>query len=298
MKAASIQINGDTVPAFDLEDRWINVRRAYEDYNRDRADITSTSPMRGVADLIGRGLLTAAFHGEMTAFVRGSGQPEAYLLPADAPLAMPYRPGKVIAIGKNYRAHVKEFDGEVPEEPLFFVKSATACIGPEAPIVLEDWYGRVDHEGEYGVVIGKPARHIAKEDARDYVAGYTLVNDVTAREIQRADIAKGKPWFRAKNLDTFCPFGPSITLADAVPWPLEEDIAVRVNGETRQDSNTRVFIFDLPTLLAYVSRHMTLEPGDIVATGTPEGVSPLKPGDVVEVTAARIGTLRNPVVSG
>jgi len=295
MKAACIAYKGQRVVAMSLAGHWINVSQAHKDYHSQMGNITGDLILEDVKDLIEQDLFNRNYFERICAFVQADNRLDDYILPEDCPILMPHRPGKVIAIGKNYRAHVKEFDGEVPDEPLFFVKSATACIGPEEAIVIEDWYGRVDHEGEYGVVIGKHARHVAPEDARDYIAGYTLVNDVTAREIQRADIAKGKPWFRSKNMDTFCPIGPVVVLADTIPWPLEEDITLRVNGEVRQQSNTRVFIFDLPTLIAYVSRHMSLEPGDIIATGTPEGVSPLQGGDVVEVVAAEIGVLSNPV---
>lgn len=297
MKAATYSLGGTSVVAMPLGDHLINVTEAWTDYNTVVEQRPEAPRLKTVACLLEQGLFHRSFYRRICEFVQRHRRLEKYILAEDATLAMPLRPGKVIAIGKNYREHVKEFDGEVPEEPLFFIKSATACIGPNAPIIIEDWYGRVDHEGEYGVVIGKQARHVAAADARDYVAGYTLLNDVTAREIQRADIAKGKPWFRAKNLDTFCPLGPAVVMADAIAWPLEEDIQLRVNGEVRQQSNTRVFIFDLPTLIEYVTRHMTLEVGDVIATGTPEGVSPLKPGDVVEVEAAELGVLSNPVIA-
>lgn len=277
-----------------LAGHWINVTQAWADYNR-HVEALDEPPLRDLRDVIERDLFHRSFYRRVCEFVQRHNRFEQYVLPEPHEFLLPFRPGKVIAIGKNYREHVKEFDGEVPEQPLFFIKTATACIGPEESIIIQDWYGRVDHEGEYGVVMGRRASMVAAEDARQYVAGYTLVNDVTAREIQRADIAKGRPWFRSKNMDTFCPLGPTVVMEETIPWPLEEDITCRVNGEVRQHSNTRVFIFDLPTLIEYVTKHMTLEPGDVIATGTPEGVGPLKPGDVVEVEAREIGILRNPV---
>jgi 5-oxopent-3-ene-1,2,5-tricarboxylate decarboxylase/2-hydroxyhepta-2,4-diene-1,7-dioate isomerase len=161
---------------------------------------------------------------------------------------------------------------------------------------VKDWYGRVDHEGELAVVIGKRAKDVKAEDARDYIAGYTLVNDVTAREMQKGDKSQGNPWFRSKNLDTFCPVGPVVVLRDTLSWPVKVDIEVTVNGVKRQSSNTGKWIFDLGTVIAYVTKFMTLEPGDLIATGTPEGVAALEPGDEVSVRVPEIGELKNPVI--
>lgn len=208
---------------------------------------------------------------------------------------IPVRPGKIVALGRNYAAHAKELGNEIPTEPILFYKSPTACIGHEDSIVIKPWYGRVDHEGELAILIGKRATSIAEEDAFDHVAGYTLLNDVTERDLQSIDKKKGHPWFRSKNLDTFCPIGPVITLPSALPWPPEVDLTLTVNGELRQQGNTRQFIFSIPQMLAYISRFMTLEPGDLVSTGTPEGVSALHEGDVVELSVSEIGTLTNSV---
>jgi 2-keto-4-pentenoate hydratase/2-oxohepta-3-ene-1,7-dioic acid hydratase in catechol pathway len=295
MKAGLMQIDGRRAVAMPLGERWVDVSRAYSDYQRE-VEGRDTPEMRDVLDLILADGMTRSFYRRITEFVQRYGRLEKYVVPGDATFLMPWRPGKIIAIGRNYRAHVAEFDNQMPTEPIFFAKANSACIGPDEAIAIKPWYGRVDHEGELAVVFGKRAKDVRPEDALDYVAGYTLLNDVTARAMQKADIARGDPWFRSKSLDTFCPIGPVLVFPEVLPWPLEVDIEVAVNGEIRQKSNTAKFIFDLPTLIAHVTRHITLEAGDVISTGTPEGVSPLNPGDIVEVRAPGIGLLRNPVV--
>jgi 2-keto-4-pentenoate hydratase/2-oxohepta-3-ene-1,7-dioic acid hydratase in catechol pathway len=155
--------------------------------------------------------------------------------------------------------------------------------------------GRVDYEAELAVVIGRQARFVAEEEARDYIGGYTIVNDVTARGIQQTDIERGLPWFRSKSMDTFCPMGPVVALPDDMTWPVEVDIELRVNGEVRQKGNTSSFVFSIPKVLSFITRYMTLEPGDVISTGTPNGIGPIAPGDLIEITIPPIGTLRNPV---
>lgn len=199
-------------------------------------------------------------------------------------------PSKVIGIGQNYRAHAAEMGKGIPEEPLMFLKPLSAIIVDGAPIERPGGYERVDFEGELGVVIGKRARRVTREQALDYVEGYTIVNDVTVRDLQKKD----GQWTRAKGFDTFCPIGPRV-----VPGldPSKLHLTTRVNGVVKQDSPTSDLIFDVPTLISFVSQHMTLEPGDVISTGTPSGVGNLNPGDVVEVEISGIGVLRNPVIA-
>ena len=199
-------------------------------------------------------------------------------------------PSKVIGIGQNYRAHAAEMGKGIPEEPLMFLKPLSAIIVDGAAIERPAGYERVDFEGELGVVIGKRARRVTREQALDYVEGYTIVNDVTVRDLQKKD----GQWTRAKGFDTFCPIGPRV-----VPGldPSKLHLTTRVNGVVKQDSPTSDLIFDVPTLISFVSQHMTLEPGDIISTGTPSGVGNLNPGDVVEVEISGIGVLRNPVTA-
>jgi 2-keto-4-pentenoate hydratase/2-oxohepta-3-ene-1,7-dioic acid hydratase in catechol pathway len=199
-------------------------------------------------------------------------------------------PSKIVGIGQNYRAHAAEMGKGLPEEPLVFLKPRSALIGDGAPIVRPPGYERVDYEGELGVVIGRRARRVDAREALSYVFGFTCINDVTVRDLQKKD----GQWTRAKGFDTFCPLGPRIV---AGLDPSDLAITTRVNGAVRQQSSTADLIFDVPTLIAFVSAHMTLEPFDVISTGTPAGVGNLAVGDVVEVEIAGIGTLRNPVVA-
>lgn len=206
--------------------------------------------------------------------------------PEGAPLRAP---GKILCVGRNYRAHAAELDNAVPEEPLLFFKPPSAIVPPEAPIVRPRGFERVDFEGELGVIIGRRCRRVSREAARDFVFGYTIVNDVTVRDLQKKD----GQWTRAKGFDSFCPVGP-VVATDIDPTRLR--VITRVDGQVRQDAPTSDMIFDIPTLIAVASRVMTLEPGDLIATGTPAGVGPLVAGNVVEVEIAGIGILRNPVI--
>jgi 2-keto-4-pentenoate hydratase/2-oxohepta-3-ene-1,7-dioic acid hydratase in catechol pathway len=198
---------------------------------------------------------------------------------AQATLLAPVEPSKILCIGRNYAAHAKELGHDVPAEPLLFLKPPSAILDPEGTIVLPRESERVEHEAEVGVVIGRRAKNVSRTDALSYVFGYTAVGDITARDLQRKD----GQWSRAKGFDTFCPVGPWIeTSCD----PAHLKVQCRVNGTLRQDGVTADMIFDVPTLIEYTSRMMTLEPGDLIVTGTPEGVGPLVPGDVLEVEIA------------
>lgn len=205
-------------------------------------------------------------------------------------LLAPVLPSKVVCVGKNYQDHAEEMGGEVPDEPLIFLKPATSVVGPESRVVYPPQSSEVHHEGELAVVIGKLAKNVRAEDAGPYIFGYTAANDVTARDLQRKD---GK-WTRAKGFDTFCPLGPGIeTELD----PLEKlSIVCRVNGEVRQAGFTSEMIFGVSELIEFISSIMTLLPGDVILTGTPSGVGPVQPGDFMEVEIDGIGTLGNEVV--
>ncbi len=232
-------------------------------------------------------------------------------LQADAVrLLAPLRPRKnVLAVGRNYRDHAREFSASgfdasekqmVPDFPVVFTKAPTSVIGPDEPIVLaNDPTGSTDYEGEMAVVIGKAARNVSRDDALGHVFGWTIVNDVTARDLQKRHVQ----WFVGKSPDTFCPMGPAITTIDELPDIGSSWLRTRVNGELRQEAPISDLIFDVPTLIATLSEVMTLEPGDVIATGTGEGVGIgfdppvyLGSGDVVEISIDGIGTLSNPVV--
>lgn len=200
------------------------------------------------------------------------------------------RPSKIVCVGKNYAKHAAEMGGEVPKEPLIFLKAPSALIGEGEEIVMPTWAGRIDYEGEIALVIGKRATRISAADAWDHVEGLLPLNDVTAREMQASD----SQWSRAKGFDTFCPVGKVVPLADVDMDALT--VTTRVNGEIRQHGEISDLVFSIPVILEYITRVMTLEPGDIVATGTPEGIGPLEPGDRVEVEVAGVGSVSNPVV--
>jgi 2-keto-4-pentenoate hydratase/2-oxohepta-3-ene-1,7-dioic acid hydratase in catechol pathway len=207
------------------------------------------------------------------------------------------RPSKIIGIGRNYKTHAEELHHDLPDEPLFFAKAPSTLIPHKADIFIPNWLeGRVDHEAELAVVIGKNGKNIAEEDALSYVAGYSILNDITARAMQKNDQEQKNPWYRSKSLDTFCPMGPYLVPADEIDNPQDLEISLTVNGEERQHANTSSMIFTVSRLIAHVSRFMTLVPGDIIATGTPGGVSPIQEGDSIEITISNLGTLHNKVV--
>jgi 2-keto-4-pentenoate hydratase/2-oxohepta-3-ene-1,7-dioic acid hydratase in catechol pathway len=208
------------------------------------------------------------------------------------------RPGKIIAVGLNYHDHASEGGRDAPERPMLFAKWATALIGPGDPIVIPPITDEVDFEGELGVVIGERVRRVSRENALEVVRGYICVNDVSARDFQRAD----KQFTRAKSLDTFCPVGPRLVPAAEVGDPGNLRLRTLVNGEVMQDASTSQLIHSVPDLIAFVSEAITLEPGDLICTGTPSGVGTfrdppvyLKDGDEVVIEIEKVGELRNPV---
>jgi len=219
---------------------------------------------------------------------------EAATLPlSSARLLAPTQPSKIVCVGRNYREHAKELNHEIPTSPLIFLKPPSAVINPSdevrRPHTLSE---RVDYEGELAVVIGKRCHGLREdEDVRSCILGYTCINDVTARDLQNKD----GQWTRAKGFDTFCPIGPVIA-TELDPWKGVR-VQTRLNGHLRQDGTTADFIFALDVILRYITSVMTLEPGDVIATGTPAGVAPMRAGDIVEVTVEGVGCLSNPVVN-
>ncbi|MFC8042322.1 fumarylacetoacetate hydrolase family protein [Nocardia sp. NPDC057353] len=209
---------------------------------------------------------------------------------ADVRLLAPILASKVVCVGKNYAAHAAEMGGEAPESPVIFLKPNTAIVGPNAPIILPPSSSRVDYEGELAVVIGRPCKDVPAAKARDVILGYTVANDVTARDQQKSD----GQWTRGKGYDTFCPLGPWIE-TELDPGDLE--IVTELDGEVRQRSRTSLLLHDIPELIEFVSTVMTLLPGDVLLTGTPEGVGPVQAGQSVSVTVEGIGTLTNPVAT-
>lgn len=219
-------------------------------------------------------------------------------------------PQKIICLGLNYYEHIKEsaeedserFKDEIPPEPILFPKTRNTLVGPEQPIVIPaflDNYGfrtcRTDYEGELAVILGRGGKNISEDDAYDHILGYTCFNDVSQRNFQKHDKSG---WFRGKSLDTFGPIGPRIVLHEEIGDPQKLDIQTRLNGEIVQKANTALMIFSIRQTIAFISRQFTLEAGDLIVTGTPQGVGPLSPGDMVEVEIEKIGVLKNPVEKG
>jgi 2-keto-4-pentenoate hydratase/2-oxohepta-3-ene-1,7-dioic acid hydratase in catechol pathway len=217
---------------------------------------------------------------------------QAYNL-SELRLLPPCSPTKIVCVGRNYSEHAKELGNEVPAEPLIFLKPPSSLLASGDNIIYPSLSQRVDFEGELGLVIGKRASKLTKENALDAIFGYTCVNDVTARDLQKKD----GQWTRGKGFDTFCPVGPSVTPKEEVVF---EELRVRtlLDGEVKQDGSVRDLIFPLADILVYVTQFMTLEPGDLIATGTPSGVGPMQPGSLVQVEIPGVGSLQNRVIKG
>ena len=228
-------------------------------------------------------------------------EPGRKLVPAEGVRLGPpvAQPGKIICLGKNYAAHAQEFDAKIPESPILFSKAGSALNGPTDPIILPKDVTRVDGEVELAVVIGKTACRVAERNALEYVAGYTVLNDVTDREAQRA----ASQWFRGKSPDTFCPMGPFLVTRDEIHDPHRLQLTSSINGQVFQDGTTADLIFNIPFLIAFISATITLQPGDVLATGTPAGIGSahtppvyLQSGDRIECAVEGIGRQDNPVV--
>jgi 5-oxopent-3-ene-1,2,5-tricarboxylate decarboxylase / 2-hydroxyhepta-2,4-diene-1,7-dioate isomerase len=249
--------------------------------------------VHGLTGLLRAGSFSADFFRSL--YEKGKDRPGLWHSLEDLSFLPLYRPGKIICLGLNYVEHAREGGREAPEEPIYFEKAVTSMIANGEAIVYPEDLGRVDPEPELAVIVGRQATKVCEAAAPDHIAGYTIVNDVTARDMQGKDVQNRQPWFRSKSIDTFCPVGPWIVTADEID-PLEAlRIRLRVNGEVRQEGTTGDLIFKVPSLIASISAFITLEAGDIISTGTPAGVAPIYPGDLLEVEVERIGILRNPV---
>jgi len=206
----------------------------------------------------------------------------------DVEFALPINPSKIICVGLNYEDHAKELKMDIPQEPKIFLKPPSSAIAHKQPINYPSISNEVDYEGELAIVISKKGKNIEMEESHEYIGGYTILNDVTARDIQRKD----EQWTRAKSFDTFCPIGPYI---ETEMDPTNQNISLKCNGEIKQKSNTKNMIFSPPELVEFISNIMTLEVGDIIATGPPPGVGPMKRGDLIEIAIDDIGTLENSI---
>jgi 2-keto-4-pentenoate hydratase/2-oxohepta-3-ene-1,7-dioic acid hydratase in catechol pathway len=242
----------------------------------------------GGADCVTR--LLPALPGETSLSESGPSRSVTPIPLTEAELLAPVRPSKIVCVGRNYKDHAAELGNEIPKEPLLFLKPPSSLIGSGATILRPRLSQRTDYEGELGIVIAKRCHKLSpSEDVRPYILGYTIVNDFTARDLQRKD----SQWTRGKGYDTFCPVGPVVT-DEIDPWAGIE-VETRVNGKVRQHGNTKDFIFSIDVIIRYAAEFMTLMPGDLIPTGTPEGVGAAVAGDVIEVKIDGVGTLRNPV---
>ncbi len=305
MQLATISVDGSAVCVAILGDgRMLNIARAAQDLRGPDGDALRAGSMQRLIE--GGGGALEALRGLVAE--AEAGKHAAAMAPANAPLLAPIPvPRKnVFCVGRNYAEHIAEGDRAqkqnvgVTEHPVFFTKPPTAIVPPDGDVLIFPSVSEaIDYEVELAIVIGKSGRNITKAKAYDHVFGYTILNDITARDIQRRH---GGQYFKGKGLDGSCPLGPSIVTADAISDPHALSIGLSVNGEQRQSGNTADMIFDIPTLIASVSEGLTLEPGDLIATGTPSGVGYamepprfLKDGDTVVCEVSEIGTLRNPV---
>ena len=259
-----------------------------------KSELTGNDPDRRIIRMLRRGMLDEDFiRGELN-WMKKNGKDFSLNIESMKPL-LPLMPGKIVCIARNWAAHAKEGGHETPENPVYFAKTDNTAIGYGDVIPLPQGMGRVDHEGELGVVILKQAKRVKAAEANQYIFGYTIVNDVTARAFQKELASGGRPWYAAKSMDGFAPIGPAIVLRSEAEPLAGKRIRVTVNGEIRQDGTVDDMIFKVPELIEAITKHVTLNPGDIIATGTPAGVSELHDGDEVAVEIDGIGRLVNPV---
>lgn len=295
MNVAQFEGEDGLLVGIELDGTWINYSKASGIYYALVHDLI-IEPRPTIQGLLEQEQFDAREMRTVASFVRTNRLQRFMALPRGALLRAPLmRPRKIVALGLNYGLHVKEGSLSKPTEPVLFMKAGSSVLDPGAPIRLPRGLGRMDHEVELAVVIGRSASGVKRKDAFAYVAGYTICNDVTARALQTADINRRYPWFRTKSFDTFTPLGPWIVTADAIRRPDRLAIECRVNGKLRQRSNTRNMLFDIPSIIAYVSTYITLEAGDVISTGTPEGIGRIQHGDTVVCRIEGIGELKNPV---
>ncbi|MEX1139528.1 MAG: fumarylacetoacetate hydrolase family protein [Bacteroidota bacterium] len=279
----------------DMENAWVDFTKALALYALVKYG-SAGEMRRNLGEWLRQGTFDIDLATSVVTFVRERQLENMLSLGKKAVMKAPIsRPPKIVALGLNYALHAAEGEFKVPEEPITFLKAGSSVIGPGEPIRLPRKLGRMDHEVELAVVIGKRASEVKKKDAFRYIAGYTILNDVSARELQTKDLEKRHPWFRSKSFDTFTPLGPWMVTANEFPPPIHLDLQCTVNGLIRQQANTRDMVFDIPTQIEFITKYIALDPGDIISTGTPEGIGPIKHGDMVVCHIEKIGELKNPV---
>ena len=294
MKVYSLSQNNGDFLGIEIDGVLHNLTKAISFYELSQSNCYQ-EPVEYIDELIFDERFTLDYLGDVMEYVSGRGLTGDLSVNGDYSVNAPVYPGKIIALGNNYRKHIEEMNQKLPEKPVLFGKWPSTVIGHGDAIIKPPWIGNMSYEAELALIIGRQAKNVSAADAMNYIAGYTCLNDITARDMQREDLPKSLPWMPSKNFDTFTPMGPCVLLAGNVKPPVELGVQCRINGELRQDGNTRDFIFDIQTVIEYISRIMTLEPGDVITTGTPEGVGTIDNGDLAEITCENIGTLSNPV---
>lgn len=294
MKIARFDIHGRHVISLDTGDGFIDYVSVLEARGFG-SEVKGTDPEFKIIQLIKRGMFDERFITEQLEWITQNRFECNLDVDAATPL-LPHRPNKIVCMARNWAAHAREGGNEPPTQPIFFAKTDNCAIGYGEPIVLPTGVGRVDHEGELGIVISKTAKKVLPENAEDHILGYTIINDVTAREFQKHLSSNRLPWFAAKSMDTFAPIGPWIVLRNSLSSIDERSIQVTVNGEIKQSGTLGEMNWKVPEIIEVITENITLNPGDIVAAGTPPGVGPIKSGDLVKVTIDGIGELSNPVV--
>ncbi len=297
MKVAQFEDSQGFCVGVQLNGRWIN----YSDAEAAYTSITQrvvVEPTTTILQLLEEGRFDPREFKVVLQFLQRHKLVEQYVISKEAVLKAPIlRPPKIVALGLNYALHAKEGRLAVPKEPIIFAKAGSSVIGPDEPILLPRGLGRMDHEVELAVVIGRRATEVKRRDALAHIAGYTVANDVTARDLQSKDIESKHPWFRSKSFDTFTPLGPWIVTADEIGSPVRLNLECRVNGKVRQKANTGDMVFDISKQIEFISKYITLEPGDIISTGTPQGIGPIKRGDTIVCRIEKVGELRNSVLN-
>jgi 2-keto-4-pentenoate hydratase/2-oxohepta-3-ene-1,7-dioic acid hydratase in catechol pathway len=296
MRVFQLEVNGELRIGLQVDRGMVDFTRAYQAYLFHRKARVAGWYAR-LQELIEAQLFGEELFLKVLDFLETHNFWDEFLLNTTFRLRAPVlRPGKIIAIGLNYAAHAAEGGWTPPSEPMYFGKVGSIVIGPDDAIQLPAGVGRVDHELELAVVIGRRTAGIREENYQEYVAGYTIFNDVTARDVQRRAKEAGQPWFASKNMDSFAPMGPCLVTPEEIPDPHNLNMELRVNGVVKQKASTSDMLFKIPRLLIHISQYLTMDPGDVLATGTPEGISPLQDGNVVEAEIEKIGILRNTVV--
>ena len=293
MRIARFMVAGRPTLAVDNGDGFLDFGALLESRGY-KSEIAGADSERRLIRMLNRGLLEPEFIREQLEWAQHSGRNFMLDVRKLTPL-LPLRPSKIIGMARNWALHAKEGGHKLPDRPIFFAKTENCAVGPGDKIRIPKGIGAVHHEGELGVVIGKTASGISAADAGGVILGYTIVNDVTARELQKTLTGEGFPWFQAKAMDTFAPLGPWIVTPDQMEPLSGKHIRVTVNGKPRQDGVLDDMHFGVPQIIEAISQFITLAPGDLIATGTPSGVGPILAGDEVVVEIDGIGRLENPV---